>query len=182
MGQIAPTSLPSGRARWGDTSRPRITEPSSDRERREVAADEQQVAPAPPRCQQPEPGHEPGEPEGPEHGTEVLGLQGRDERPQHEQGHQAEEHIRAHDDLAIQAQRHQQRHRQGGLRQALADDRGDMQNGHPGVEGQGVEEQQAIGDVDPAPYVRCSAASADARRAVVPRRGRTAVTDALIGS
>ena len=74
-----------------------------------MAADEQQVASAPPRRQQPERGDELSEPEGPVHGTEVLGLQARHYRLDDEQAHQAEEHIRAHDDPAIHGQRHEQR-------------------------------------------------------------------------
>ena len=72
-----------------------------------MAADEQQVASAPPRRKQPERGNKLSEPEGPVHGTKVLGLQGRDERLYDEQAHQAEEHIRAHDDPAIHGQRHE---------------------------------------------------------------------------
>ena len=41
-----------------------------DAERREVAPDEQQVTPAPPRRQQPERGDEPSEPEGPVQGAD----------------------------------------------------------------------------------------------------------------
>ena len=71
------------------------------RERHEMAADQQHVTSAPPRRQQPEPGHVPSEPEGTEYGTEVLGLQGRENAPSDEQAHQAEEHVRAHDAPAI---------------------------------------------------------------------------------
>ena len=46
------------------------------RQHGEMAADEQQVTPTPPRRQQPEADHESGEPEGPEDGPEVLRLQG----------------------------------------------------------------------------------------------------------
>ena len=77
------------------------------REHAEMAADQQHVAPAPPRRQQPERGHVPSQPEGPEYGTEVLGLQGREDRPEDEQAHQAQEHVRAHDAPAVQAQRHE---------------------------------------------------------------------------
>ena len=120
------------------------------RKHAEMAADQQHVTSAPPRRQQPERDYVPSEPEGTEHGTEVLRLQGREDRPYDEQGHQEQEHIRAHDTPAVQAQRHDERNRQGSLRYTLADDRRDMEEGYPRVEGQGVEEQQAIGDIEPA--------------------------------
>ena len=72
IGQITPASLPSkseGAAR-GDQ------EAEQHRAERHVEAakltpEEQHVVPAPPRRQQPERGHELGEPEGPEDRTEV---------------------------------------------------------------------------------------------------------------
>ncbi len=97
----------------------------------QMAADEQQVAPAPPRRQQPERGNEPGEPEGPVHGTEVLRLQARDERLDDEQAHQAEKHVRAHDTAPVHGQRHQECRGQGALRDALADYRRDMARTQP---------------------------------------------------
>src|ERR1700683_3528708 len=53
----------------------------------DMAADEQQVTPAPIRREQPEADHESGEPEGPEDGPEVLWLQGWHEGAHHDQGH-----------------------------------------------------------------------------------------------
>ena len=53
------------------------------------------------------------EPEGPVYGAEVLRLQGRYERAQDEQAHQAEEHVRAQELAAVHGQRQEERHGQG---------------------------------------------------------------------
>ena len=97
-----------------------------------MTPEKQHVSPAPPRRQQPERDHELGEPEGPEQLTEVRSCRGGDHRVHDEQAHEAEEHVRAHPDLGVHGQCHQERQRQGALREPLADVGRDVQEDHRG--------------------------------------------------
>ena len=85
-----------------------------------LTPEEQHVASAPPRRQQPERGHELGEPEGPEHPTEVRCCRDGDHRVYDEQAHEAEERVRAQPELGVRGQCQQERERQGALREPLA--------------------------------------------------------------
>src|SRR5215471_14541051 len=113
-----------------------------------MVADEQQVAPTPPWREQPKHGNELAKPEGPVQRAKVLGLQAGDDCLYDEQAHQAEEHVGTDHDPTIYGERYDERRWQRYLRDDPARRMRDMHRGS--VEGQGVEDQQAPRDADPA--------------------------------
>src|SRR5205085_10067282 len=110
--------------------------------------------------------------------AEIPGLDAGDEGLDDEQADQAEEHARPDEASAVHDEGHQQRGRQGTLRDNLADrgrDGEDQRLPAPrmGIERQDVEDEQRPGDADPDPY-RLFARSPDGADAPSPpgRGGR----------